>query len=915
MSGAPHSVRFRLGQVRRRLQQFEEVSSGLRPRTSLLEPVSSAEVTAPVSTPFVHDVRDARELFESLLPQLRQLPAGEMGISRPHTGLRIAIISDKFLFESFEGLADLVPVTPRNWEEPLQQERLPDILLVAATWRGLNERSWRGLSNPESNRRRLTVEEIMPAYRRRGIPVVFYGKEDPPNYSSFVGLAQAADHIFTTAAEMIPHYERDCPQAQSIDVLPFAVNPLVHSPIGSRPAVSDLVHFAGSWLPEKYPQRSRYGMWALSGIALSDRPLVIFDRNSDLFLGDPRYAFPTGYAPYIAPARDREDLMLLQRGTDIAVNLNSVVASQTMFANRVLELQATGTMVISSYNQGVNSYYPQVHIANSTRDVAAMLESLTLEELRRIQGDGIRKVFSDDHGVNRLAAICRVAGVPEPQDHDVVLAVAEDPTPQLARDLQHQTHSAVELISWDQLPQRRGDFDILLPVSSHRRYSPTYVADHAASYAYSATAASHKLAGDAEQTDRLAHRRHRGSADLPDLSLSSWWRPAAEQLASPEALRRHAETAEIYAIDHLGHRSAEDAITVSTPAPGDAPLYRGDDLEQKAAECQALVEELDLKLAVVVPIYNNADHLRHKAFQSLRRSRSFETMHVLLVNDGSTDMHTVDTVDELAAAWPNVTAFHHAPGGSGSASRPRNTGLALSFTEFVTYLDPDDEEYRDGYSVLMEALEEQPEAEFAVGDMIRWRSGRKHMHYVSHMERHIEERDGLLRPTRSSLRELGFVPVSIEAVVARTSWLRSLGLVQPVGATGQDTYFFQQMLYYSTAILTVPKAVYTYYGAVDTSIVNVVSPRYFRKYLILEKDRTAWLQETGLMQDYRDTRLEPFFRSWYLGKLDQVPADQREEAAAVVRELAALYGDHDWQDPDIRRFLQSDEEHVKEIAR
>ncbi|OSM42507.1 glycosyltransferase [Nesterenkonia sp. PF2B19] len=640
---------------------------------------------------------------------------------------------------------------------------------------------------------------------------------------------------------------------------------------------------------------------------------MIFDRNSELFLGDPRYSFPTGYTPYIAPARDREDLMLLQRGTDIAVNLNSVVASQTMFANRVLELQATGTMVISSYNQGVNSYYPQVHIANSTHDVSATLEALTLEELRRIQGDGIRKVFSDDHGVNRLAAICRVAGVPEPQDHDVVLAVAENPTPQLARDLQQQTHSAVELVSWEQLPQRQGDYDILLPVSAERRYAPTYVADHAASFAYSSAAGSHKLTGRAEQADELAHRHHHGTAALPDLSLSSWWRPGPEQTASPEALRRHAESADVYAIDHLGHSPAAAAVTVRTlPAEADhavpeaAPLYVGDDLDAKADEMRRLVQELDLRLAVVVPIYNNADHLRHKAFQSLRRSRNFHRMHILLVNDGSTDMHTVDTVDELAAAWPNVSAIHHAPGGSGSASRPRNTGLALSFTEYVTYLDPDDEEYRDGYSVLMEALQERPDAEFAVGDMIRWRKNRKHMHYVDHMQRHIEERDGLLRPVHSTLRELSFVPVSIEAVVARTEWLKSLGLVQPVGATGQDTYFFQQMLYHSTAVLTVSKAVYTYYGAVDTSIVNVVSPRYFRKYLILEKDRTAWLQETGLMQDYRDTRLEPFFKSWYLNKLDQVPQEERAEAAQVVRELAELFGDHEWRDPDVRRFLQLD---------
>ncbi len=70
-------------------------------------------------------------------------------------------------------------------------------------------------------------------------------------------------------------------------------------------------------------------------------------------------------------------------------------------------------------------------------------------------------------------------------------------------------------------------------------------------------------------------------------------------------------------------------------------------------------------------------------------------MHVLLVDDGSTDPMTVGVVEELAAEWPNVTAYRHAPGGSGSASRPRNTGLDLTTTPYVTYLDPDNEMVED----------------------------------------------------------------------------------------------------------------------------------------------------------------------------------------------------------------------------
>ena len=315
-------------------------------------------------------------------------------------------------------------------------------------------------------------------------------------------------------------------------------------------------------------------------------------------------------------------------------------------------------------------------------------------------------------------------------------------------------------------------------------------------------------------------------------------------------------------------------------------------------------QRLGLELAVVVPIYNNGDHLRHKAFASLRRSSMFERMQVLLINDGSTDAATTETIEEIAAAWPNVSAFHHARGGSGSASRPRNTGLALARTPYVTYLDPDDEELADGYSELLETLKAAPEANFALGTMAVWTNRLLVQDYHDWFSQEIEQRDGLFRPTKDSLAKIRFRPASIEAMVARTGWLQSLGLEQPVGAVGQDTFFFQQLLYHTDAYAPVFRPVYTYYGAVETSIVNVVSPRYFRKYLGLEQARAAWLEEIGLKQEYLESRFESFFITWYLRKLKQVPEAQRAEAAEVLHEIVDLYGDHRWKDLEARRFFK-----------
>nr|WP_255728054.1 glycosyltransferase family 2 protein [Nesterenkonia sp. LB17] len=353
----------------------------------------------------------------------------------------------------------------------------------------------------------------------------------------------------------------------------------------------------------------------------------------------------------------------------------------------------------------------------------------------------------------------------------------------------------------------------------------------------------------------------------------------------------------VYALDHLGHRPAGARRQIDRA--------QGTDIAEAREEFRQTAQEQGLELAVVVPIYNNGDHLRHKAFASLRRSGIFEKMHVLLINDGSTDASTVDTIEELADAWPNVSAFHHPLGGSGSASRPRNTGLALSFTEFVTYLDPDDEELEDGYWELLERLREAPEADYALGTMAVWTRNYAVHDYHERFQAGVEHRDGLDWPKPDGLVTLNFRPASIEALVARTVWLQSLGLVQPVGAVGQDTYFFQQMFFHTRAYVPVYRPVYTYYGAVETSIVNVISPNYFRKYLILEQDRAAWLREVGLLEVYREQRFESFFVSWYLQKFKHVLPHDRDEAAGVLRELIAAYGDVRWRDPRGREFFRS----------
>ncbi|GAA1189692.1 glycosyltransferase [Nesterenkonia xinjiangensis] len=872
-----------------------------------------------LSSPFIRDAQDVGELIDRLAPVLQELPPGEPGIAKPHTGLRVAIICDEPLHRSFTGLADLIYLSPESWQEQLAESGPPDLLLVTPVVSGIDG-GWSGVERLSSAPRTALTGRIIPHLRARGVPVVFWGTQVPRFYPHWQGIAEQADHILTATAEHLPRYAQDCPRAQSIGLLTMGVNPVHHSPIGTRPAATDLIPFFGTWHEQLFPQRREYAGWLLDGVLESGRPLALMDRRSQDPARTGETAWPPRCTPYLTTTRPRDLVARLHRATDRAIALNSAVGSQTMFSDRILELEASGTMVLSTYNQGVNSEHPHVHIAQSPQDVAAALEVLTHRELRRTQAEGIRKAFLDHHAADRLMTIAAAAGVGTLPRSPRLLAVTEEPSETLRRDLAGQSLGPVELIDWEQLSRRASagiaEVDMLLPVSPRHRYAPTYAADHLASFAHQRDCVTTKLASPGVPTGTLDGTRpsttadavarsdrhsHRHRVGVEDLALSAWWRPAADRLVSAERLGQVARSVQAYAIDGFGHHPASTQITLRDAAPD-----LDDDVETFAAEVRETAETLGLRLSVVIPVYENGDHLRHKAFASLRRSSLFDQMHILLLDDGSSDQATLQTVDELAREHPQVSAYRFAQGGSGSASRPRDLGVRLAATEQIAFLDPDDEMVEDGLARLVAELDAHPDVDFVLGNFTRWSTRHQRLDHHAEIQEtfadHLDAAGTVVLP--ASPHELwGFRSLRIHAAVVRTAWLQSLEPVQPVGAAGQDNFLAQQMMHRARRIRSVDTPVNAYYSEVSGSMVNSVSPRYFRKYLPLDRARARWLRENDLLETYRRTRFEGYTVNWYLKKLRTVPREQWLEAAETIAEILACYGEHEWTDPVVGQFF------------
>lgn len=817
-----------------------------------------------------------QETIARLEAEAASLPStnGQKWNSFRHT--KIGIIADEFLYESLKCAADFIPLTPGKFKD-----QIPDVevVLIASAWRGLRE-EWLGLAQKGSYKRRLVEQQVIPLAKKLGKPVIFYSKEDPPNYDKFLSLASLADRVFTSAEEMIPKYREDLGPEVEIEAIRFAVNYELHNPLGCTRHPGRELIFAGSWMNHKYPQRARAAEKLFDGVLAADEELIIADRNLELdpekFKNLERYNFPDRYVPHLHAPIEHRELQKIQKLLPLALNLNSVYSSQTMFANRVVELLGMGTTVLSNYSAGVNTLYPSVAILDSTDDVEQFLRTLTDEYIRYCQVEGIRAVYLHDTAFDRVDVLLNSVGIETPDDHHNIYVVAETPEAFSAFQASQATSASLTYLPSSKLGDIEGsEFgDLVLFLDQIELDGPDIVDDAICAFRYAAP-------------DRL----YISGFDSRDLAYE-WL----------EEEQRHPHAVWLNAGESYSHAFSQGstALRILTSAEVE-PTVNSAPRSEKA------------EISVVVPVFNNGPHLIHKCFQSLYRSSIFPISRILLVDDGSTDSKTKGVLSLLERKHDNVQVFRFPEGGSGSASRPRNKGLDMAETDYVTYLDPDNEQVNDAFAVLLNKVKDT-NCDFAIGNMIRFRDGRVTVHNAKYLRNAIAKAGGLTGENHDVLRALNFKPMSIQALVANTRWLKSLGLKQPEGAVGQDSYFFQQMLFYATRVEISSLPVHIYYAAISSSTVNSISANFYRKYLPLENARAEWLGRVGLLEDYKRTRFNPFLEHWYVEKLANVAIEDFDESVEIIRKIINIYGVDELANSETARIMQIVDESRPQVS-
>ncbi len=338
--------------------------------------------------------------------------------------LRVAGIMDEFTHHSFAPECELLPLRLANWQADLESFE-PDLVFIESAWRGA-EGDWSlKISNPSE-----AVASLIDWAQERRVPTIFWSKEDPVHFDTFLHVARAVDYVFTTDIDCIARYKREVGHDR-VYLLPFAAQPASHNPIERFPRANAFC-FAGAYYL-KYPERQRDFRGLLDAIKQL-KPVEIFDRNFDK--PHPHHEFPPEFRPYIKGNLPFDQIDKAYKGYRYGVNMNTIKQSQTMFARRVFELLASNTVVVSNFSRGMRLLFGDLVIASdASAEIHRRLGPLEDETtLRKFRLAGLRKVMSQHTYAQRLAYIAEKLGASAaPPASAVLCAVAFPENAQQAR--------------------------------------------------------------------------------------------------------------------------------------------------------------------------------------------------------------------------------------------------------------------------------------------------------------------------------------------------------------------------------------------------------------------------------------------------------------------------------------------------
>ncbi|MET3196741.1 glycosyltransferase family 2 protein [Bacillus sp. OAE603] len=768
-----------------------------------------------------------------------------------HT-VKLGILSDDPFFHTYEPVAKTKRVTEQNYQTISEET---DLLLIAFDLENLPA-EWNGLGSSKSDVVRKKLVKIIQHFKSKSKKVVFYSLDDTDLYKRLELVMKEVDAVFTIQQKNADSILSEN-MNQNVHVLKMGINPLIHNPIGTRlhkyKNKSALYEY---WDPKNTKRKTILNTF-INGSVKSQNEVVLYDTKLSQ---NESNVYPEDLQKYLAPNINEQYKYSYLKFFQTIFLYNENKEKYFSYHRNLHHYMALGSTLISNYHSEIHNRFPNVYNAYSESEIKEILSNYNDNDIYENQMAGVRNVFKQDTIFDRFHELCSKLELDEKMPQRRIAVITEEKTEHVVSMFSNQTYPYKDLLLESELTEtKKSQYDMIAFFKDEYQYGEFYLEDLANGFKYTFC--------DYITKDSYLHTegiQHNYVNQVKDKYLTLFW-ASSFKASTLLKLDNPIDVKNGYSIDPF--EVEEKPVPLS---------------EQK---------NKSYKLTMIIPIYNNGLFLLNKCMQSLKRSSMFNEMEILLIDDGSTDQFTLNMVKRLSRQYDNVKSFFFNDGGSGSASRPRNKGIELMTTDYVIYLDPDNEAVCDGYAKLYKEITTN-DVDLVVGNIYRVSDREMRLNYVNAVKSVNDGQEMIEGNTTKILEDSGFKVASIQALIAKKSLITDNNILMVEGAAGEDSLFFEELVTYSNKIKLVNEDIHIYYAEVEGSVVNTVTSKFFRKYMIVQQPRVNFLSKHGLLEAYSEKRFETYFKDWILEKLKLVKQNEALESVKLTCEIWDYYKDY-----------------------
>lgn len=803
--------------------------------------------------------------FDEVLLEANNIPDSNGSEYFTKHNYRVGVIGDIYMYNFYKDVFSTVSyLSPDNYQEVLGEGL--DIIIYTTCWKGINNEEWRGVKFREKPKNAL--DDILKQAKKDNIKTVFQTIEDPSNFEYFLPIAEKFEYVLTTDIDCIERYKKEL-KHNRVFYGEYGVNPQFNNPIGSRRNVRNAAFFAGSY-PTRYEERCKDMEIIFDSIVDSDGDLLIADRNYDTDSEDLKY--PDRFHQNVLPPIKHDLLQKVHKLFRYNLNFNSIKQSPTMCAMRVYELQAQGNGLISNYANSVYNKFPNIRIIPFEQNMVLDFNSENELEEYRSNTRNIREVLDSKTSYHVVSNLLNNIGLERKYSLDKMIAVfCRNKTERILASFEDQSYSSKilieeqEIVNWDKLKEKF-NIEYFCWFSNENSYEKNYLNDMINGFKYTNSSYITKNSYFDKVGTYIKDKEHEYT-----------------NLCSGKYLS-------LFAASHLNPSDLPTDLIEQSFVLNNGYSIDPFEVNYISYMQNKFKPVRNYSISVIVPVYNNAQFLISKCIPSLQRNKIWPEMEVLLIDDGSTDKDTLQTLEYLDSIYSNIKVKFNHDNGSGSASRPRNQGIDLAKAPIVTFLDPDNEIAPGAYDLLTNLYYKANSSSYEAVDFI---SGFhvKVSEDVKTIGKHTSNELSVIKDFKKGYFDKGRFPViATQSAVISKKLLNDNNIRFVEGSAGQDTLFGWELIANSQCGGFNGEAYIIYYADRSDSITNVVDIDYFNKKLILEHQQVNFLKKNGLFESYIINHFDNFMRNWYLVKLNKVSKIDYNNALSIISKICDLYG-------------------------